>query len=694
MPHASVKLKPGVNENATPALNEAGISSSNLVRFRYSPDGVALVEKLGGWSKYFPDTMPAVPRALWAWADTNAVPHLAVGTENISTYANLSVISEGLQDDITPRYDSDSIEFGVSGDFDTTAASYVVTVTDTVTLGITDFDAVYIKTHVSIGGLIMFGLYQCYTDGADTYFIHAADKLGRALPAPSTSGSGAVAIFDSTSGQTAIEVTLPDHGFLAGDTYPVLVSTSVGGVTLYGNYIVQSVIDPDTFTINASNTASATATVSINGGDAAFVYSFGIGSVPVSTTYGSGGYGSGGYGGFGFVASTGDPIPADDWTLDNWGQELVACPVSDGTFQPVYVWDPTGGEPIATAIPQSPPVNDGIFVAMPQRQIIAWGSTFTGIQDPLLVRWCDVGNYNSWIGTPTNQAGSYRLPRGSRIVGALQGPQQAFVWTDLGVWAMQYIALPYVYSFNQVGTGCGLIGRKAAAALNNDVYWMGPSAFYMLTEGGMQRLPCPVWDIIFQNLDTDSVDKIRACVNSRFGEISWEYPTTDSNGEVAAYAKFNVILNAWDVGTLARSAWIDQSVLGPPVGADPNTLYLQQHEISPDADGAAMEPTFRTGYFAMADGDRKIFVDQVWPDFKWGYYDGAQNATLNITFYVCDYPGETPTAYGPFSVTQATKFVTPRFRGRLVSIEIGSSDTGSFWRLGNIRYRLQPDGKF
>jgi hypothetical protein len=96
----------------------------------------------------------------------------------------------------------------------------------------------------------------------------------------------------------------------------------------------------------------------------------------------------------------------------------------------------------------------------------------------------------------------------------------------------------------------------------------------------------------------------------------------------------------------------------------------------------------------MTNADVKMFVDQVWPDMKWGYYQGAQNAVVNLTFYATDYAGQTPQAYGPYPLTQNTTFISPRFRGRLVSIKIDSNDVGSFWRIGNIRYRLKEDGKF
>lgn len=696
MPHASVKLKPGVDQNETPALNEAGISTSNLVRFIYDRAQGALIQKLGGWTKYYPDQMPAIVRALWAWEDTQAVSHLAYGTENISTYAQLGVITNGIARDITPRYTYDNITAVVS----TTSGSSFVTITDTTTAGITNYDSVYITTQISIGGLVLFGQYACDPNGyvgSTTFTIEALDALGNPLAASSTSSTPTLPLFSVTSGQTLVTVTLNNHGYTADSTFSVLRSTTVGGTTFYGHYPVQSIIDANNFTINASTTPTSTTTGYLNGNLAHYIYSFGIGSIPSGTGYGIGGYGKGGYGtGTAVVPSTGTPIPSTDWSLDNWGEMLLASPINTivPPYQPIYIWDAESGAPTATVIPNAPVVNDGFFVAMPQRQIVAWGSSFSGIQDPLLIRWCDVNNYNSWIGTVINQAGSYRIPKGSKIIGGIQGPQQALIWTDLGIWSMQYIGQPYVYSFNEIGSGCGMIGRKAAASINGVVYWMGPSQFFSLTGNGVQPVACPIWDVIFQDLDQTNTSKIRVAVNSRFGEITWYYPTMSSGGEVNAYVKHNVLLGTWDFGSLGRSAWIDQSILGPPIGADPTSLYLYQHETSTDADGQPLNASFQTGYFAMNEADVLTFVDQVWPDMKWGYYGGAPNATVNITFYVANYPGETPRTYGPYPVTQNTKFITPRFRGRLVSIGLSSNDVGSFWRIGNMRYRLEADGKF
>ena len=697
MPHQSFKVLPGVDQNKTLALNEAAVSISQLIRFIPDRTLGGLVQKLGGWSRYYPNTINSIVRCLWAWEDTNANSYLGVGAEGAPAGGGgaLQVIESGGATDITPQ----KTTVNVAVNFSTTSGSNAVVITDTGR-NADNYDVVDIQTQVSVGGLVLFGQYQIFNPGgsANTYTIYATNAIGDPDLATATVASGgAVPRFDTTNGSDFVDVTLANHGLSIGDTFPVLVATSVGGVTLYGNFLVIGVTSSSVFRISASTSATSIANAFMNSGNARLVYYNGIGPLPPGTGYGIGPYGGGGYGtGIPPIAGTGTPINATDWTLDNWGEILMSCPL-DG---PIYRWNPTSGDPVALIIPNAPSVNDGMFVAMPQRQIVAWGSTFTGIKDPLLIRWCDVDNYDQWIGQITNQAGSYRIPKGSRVIQCIQGPQQGLIWTDLGCWAMQYVGPPYVYQFNELGTGCGLIGRKAAGSVNGVVYWMGQSQFFRLSGGGVEPIRCPVWDVVFQDLDTSNLDKIRIAPNSRFGEITWYFPTISNGGENEGYVKYNFVLNQWDYGFnsdanpyVARSAWINESVLGPPIGAGLNR-YIYQHETSQNADGVPMNSYFQTGYFALSEADVKMFIDQVWPDMKWGYFGGVQDANIRMTFYVTDYPGQTAIEYGPFTLTQATTFITPRFRGRLVSIRIESNDIDSFWRLGNFRYRLQPDGRF
>lgn len=773
MPHSTLKLIPGVDQNRTLALNESAISTTNLVRFIPDKQGIGLVQKLGGWTKFYNSNISSPTRALWAWEDTNGNQYLGVGNETVylpttaasgdgttatltfsgthdfspndtivvsgvtptgyngsytvtATTANtvsfassttgaqtiagyiypsdnLSVISNGTQTVITPRADSASVAVSC----DTTLGSSQVQINATGS-NINNFDTIDIVTQISVGGVVLFGNYVASFISANAFYVTAVDALGKPVVATATvAAGGAVPRYYTTSGQSYVDIVLYDHGYLVGDTFPALVSTTVGGITVYGNYTIvaldtlaasgPAVGAGNSFRIIANTKASSSTNGYMNGGNAKYTYYRLPLPLPTGTGYGVGGYGVGGYGnGVAPTAVYGTPIVSTDWTLDNWGEIFIACPVynlSDDTGGQIYQWAPASGASYASIISQAPIVNDGMFVAMPQRQIIAWGSTFTGIQDQLLIRWCDVDNFDSWIPLITNQAGSYRIPKGSRIVCCIQGPQQGLIWTDLGIWAMQYVGPPYVYQFNELGTGCGAIARKAAGSMNGVVYWMGQSQFFRLAGSGVEPIKCPIWDVIFQDLDTNNLDKIRIAPNSRFGEITWYYPTLSNGGEVSAYVKYNVLLDQWDFGNLGRTAWINESVLGPPIGASTN-YWIYQHETSPDADGAPMNSSLQTGYFAMTDGEMKIFVDQIWPDMKWGYYNQAQSAVVKLTFNVADYPGQAPRVFGPYTMTKDTTFLTPRFRGRLVSFKIESNDIGSFWRIGAMRYRFEQDGKF
>ena len=840
MPHANLKLIPGVDQNRTAALNESAIWESNLIRFVPDRQGQGLPQKLGGWTQFISTRTWDTVRALHAWADTNNNNYLAVGAEN-SLFSS-DVPTQAVR--ITPQYYTANIAVSVS----TTSGSADVTISDTGS-NITALDSVYISTPISVGGIILSGYYNTKAVGANSYIVTAKNIIGVLTPATNTlsvttiattgttpnfvatvvhtagytvpvgatvtftgagsfagpytvassssgtftfstgstnlgsasSGTfvassltgGAVPTFTSTISPSnpSITVTLANHGYSVGSTFAALATTTVGGSVIYGNYLVTSVISSSQFTILAANAPTSAVTVSMNGGNAQIIYFLGNTATATPTGYGSGGYGAGGYGtgvaytgtgrvytGAGIVgngttatvtlgtnvyvtpgsivsvtsthftgtytvltATTGGtftfastavftdsgatiavttwgfqmPVSTDkDWSLDNWGEYLIASPLGGE----IFYWNPADANGHAVVVPNAPLINEGCFVAMPERQIVAYGSTFTGFQDPLLVRWCDIGNFTSWVGTVTNQAGSYRIPKGSRIAGAMQGPQQGLIWTDLGLWAMQYINLPLVYSFNEIASGCGLIGRKAMGTLAGTVYWMSQSQFFRLSGNGVEPITCPVWDVIFQDIDASQLEKVRCAPNSRFGEITWYYPILNEDGSAGdgipkKYVKYNAILGQWDFGTRTRTAWIDQSIFGPPIGAG-GDLTIYQHETSNDANGAAINASFKTGYFAIQDGDLKTFVDQVWPDMKWGLYNATnQGATVTITFYTADYPGDTPKTYS-YTVTQGTQFVTPRLRARLVAIKIESNDLGSFWRVGNIRYRYQPDGKF
>lgn len=819
MPHGSLKIIPGVDTNKTPALNEAAVSFSNLIRFVPDRTGAGLIQKVGGWKRFVTGTVSyGVIRALKGWQDLQNEDWLAIGSEGQSGLQVYNATTEDAIEDITPRTLTDDMEPGfVDGPLtygiSTTAGSNNLTIVSAVTPSSLDY--VYFPTQISVGNLSLYGPYevlnptsntydinvnaetsistiQAVTNGSDrdvvvtfsgantfrtgqsifvdgvsdtsfdgTFTITATTvnsvsytQTGIATAATSYGGSvvadvsdgGLTPKFTTISGSARITVELENHGYFIGDDFEIPIATSVGGLTLLGIYNVVGVSNSYQFVIASQNPATSSTSAYENGGDIQQVFLIGVsaGSLSDNEVYGGTGtglYGDGVYGtGETGTPDVGENITATDWSLDNWGQILVANPARGA----IYYWTPAGSANAnAVYIPNSPLYNEGIFVAMPQRQLVAYGSSDSTFQDPLLVRWSDVEDFSVWQGTAINLAGSYRIPTGSKIVGGIQANQQGLLWTDLDCWAMQFIGYPNAYGFNKIGANAGLIGRKAMTQLGGVVYWMSQRQFFRLAGSGPEIMPCSVWDQVFQNIYPGSEDKIRCAANTQFGEITWYFAankipvldangqpaggTVDGTGEVNAYVRFNALLNQWDYGydnpnandinaqaIVGRTAWIDQSVLGPPIGAatslslssSANAYAVYQHEgnkggetyvdaESIDGTTVPILATFRTGYFALSEGDNQIFIDQVWPDMKWGLAgSGLTNAKVYITFYATNYPGDTPIAYGPYEMTQGVEYLSIRLRSRLMSISLNSTEAGTFWRIGNVRYRFQHDGKY
>lgn len=681
MPIASIKLRPGLRSDLTANLNEGGWSDGNMVRWREG-----LPEKMGGWTKLWPFQLGTEVQALHAWLDLNGVSHLAIGAA-----AGLNVIGSGTLTDITPQ----TLTSDFTPDFTTTSGTPTVEIDDPNIADVTAYDSVYFSTPIAIGGLVLSGLYPItLVTGTTTYQITAA-----ANAASSVSSGGAVPSFTTTSGSAIVAVTLAAHGLSVGGQITFPVATAAGGVTISGTYTVNAVASANEVSITASSLASSSTTVAMNGNNARIVYYINLGLSAGGVGYGLGTYGTGGYGiGVVPVQQSGTAITATGWTLDNWGKTIIGCPENGG----IYAWDPDGGFVNAALVSTSgaPLFNAGVFVAQPAQILVAYGSTTQtasnriGVyQDPMLVRWSDQDDYTNWTVDTVDQAGSVRLPRGSRIVSGMQGPSQALLWTDLGVWAMQYVGPPLVFGFNELATGCGLVARRARTALRGVVYWMSDRNFYSLSGSGVQVVPCPVWDRVFQDIDTTYKEKCWAWSNSLFNEVWFFYPSVmDGTGACSRFVVYNALEQVWSYGILARSIGIDQSVLGAPVAATADGL-IYQHESGVDADGQPIDAWIESGDFMISDGTFCAFADQLRPDAKFGKVGDDANATLKFSLTATNDISGAVIPVGPLSFTQATKYLTFRARGHRMRVRVGSDDVGTWWRLGNLRYRGAPDGR-
>lgn len=386
-------------------------------------------------------------------------------------------------------------------------------------------------------------------------------------------------------------------------------------------------------------------------------------------------------------------IASGDWSLDKWGEDMVAAPAG-GT---VFIWTPpVGVGNIAVPVANAPSMVNGLIVAAPEQQIITWGaySTTLGAQDPLLVAWNDVANLTVWTAGVNNQAGTFRIPNGSRIEAVMWFGLSGLLWTDLDMWSMTYSNYPLIYGFNKLAPNAGLISRRAVAALGTRVAWMAQNDFFLFAGGQAQPMTCTVRDFVFDNLDRDFLNAIHADANTYFDEIMWRFPTHGSCGMDSAYVKWNATEDKWDYGfgEPMISAWADQSVIGAPIGADYAGLILQW-ETALDYDGPALNSFFETGWFQLAEGEEFLFLERVLPDFRLN--DGGQvQFTITVADQIpaddIDYPVR---VYGPYTVLKSTPYIIVRARGRVAKVLIECTAANTFWRYGKPLAVVSVDGR-
>jgi hypothetical protein len=204
MPLQKILFKPGVNRENTRYTTEGGWYECDKVRFRQGNP-----EKIGGWTRFNPNTFLGVCRSLWSWTTLGGNKLVGVGT-NLKFY----VCQGGQYYDITPIRASSTIN---NNPFVATLSSDVITVTDTAHGCITG-DFVTFSGAVGLGGNITAGVlnaeHQVTVVDADTYTITVA-AVADAADVSGSPGGGAsvVAAYQLTTGP---EFEVPVVGWGAG----------------------------------------------------------------------------------------------------------------------------------------------------------------------------------------------------------------------------------------------------------------------------------------------------------------------------------------------------------------------------------------------------------------------------------------------------------------------------------------------
>ena len=655
MPLQKLQFRPGVNRESTTLANEGGWFECDKVRFRSG-----FPEKIGGWVL---DTGTAegtlqppagsywgVCRSMWNWITLSGQNLLALGT-NLKYYIQNG--PGGLFYDVTPIRDTNA---GVTNAFTTVNASTTVTVND------------------------------------------------------------------------------PGHGAITGDFVTISgVSGAVNGIpsSALNREFQITYVSSSTYTI----TVSAPATSSGTAGTATFTYQINSGLDVYSVAYG---WGAGGWGGsnpggtntgWGQAATTGGVgQQLRLWSQSNYGEDLIFNPRGGALYYWAVNASPNifdrgtiikAGDPVPGSSPTmyydstTPSIANIVMVSDASRFVICFGTNdpsgvlFPTTQDPLLVRWSQQEEFYTWTPSATNQAGDYRLSRGSEIIAAQQTRQEILVFTDAAVYSMQYLGPPYVWGFQIMGDNISIAGPNVVSTANNVTYWMGTDKFYMYS-GRVETLPCTLRQYVYDDINMVQSYQFFSSTNEGYNEIWWFYCSANST-VVDKYVVFNHLERTWYYGTLNRTAWLDSPLREVPMAAGYNGQLIYQETGNDDGTttpASPIEAYCQSSDFDIGDGHNFGIVWRIIPDVT---FDGSTSAAPSLDFTVR--PRQNPgTNYGTsdsptitsgnnysgqrtYNVQQFTEYAYVRIRGRQMAFRISSNDLGVAWQLGTPRIDVRPDGR-
>ncbi len=716
---------PGFNKQVTETGAEGQWFDGDNVRFRYGTP-----EKIGGWEQLGVSKLTGAARAIHHWDDNSGVKYAAIGTNRI-----LYVYSGGTYYDIHP------IKTTLTGaNFTSTSSSTTVTVTCTGAHGLLEDGIVLFDSVTGLSGSTFtnatfedekFMVTSVPTSTTFTITM-ATQETGTPL---STAGSASVLCYYDVGPSQQLGGFGWGTGLWAGTALGPATSTlatAITDLTTTDIVLASTAAFPSTGEIrigteDISFTANNTTTNTLSGG------ARGVNGTTKATH-------SGGatvtnisdFVGWGEASSSDFTIDPGLWILDNYGTKLIALIYNGACFE----WDAAAAGSTstrATILPNAPTASRHVLVSTPDRHLVFFGTETTvgsaSTQDDMFIRFSSqesIDQTDSYTVRADNTAGTQRLADGSRIMGAIKGRDAIYVWTDTALFLMKFVGQPFTFSFEQVGTNCGLVGKNACIEVDGSAYWMSENGFFTY-DGQLKSMPCLVEDDVYDDINLVSRDLINAGLNNLFGEISWFYCTTNSN-QINRVVTYNYLDSTpkrpiWTTGTLPRAAWQDSAVFERPHATyyDPSsnssydvtgntdgcTIYYQQEtgtdQVNAGGVITAVIASITSGDFDITqrraasgqalgspdlrgDGEFIMRISRFIPDFI------SQTGNTAIKFKTRVYPNSAQVT-NTFSCDSTTTKKDVRVRARQIALEVANTAAGEDWKLGTFRLDIHPGGR-
>ena len=378
---------------------------------------------------------------------------------------------------------------------------------------------------------------------------------------------------------------------------------------------------------------------------------------------------------YGTERSTSTALDASTWSLDTWGDYLVACSTADGR---VFEWQKSFTTD-AAVVSNAPDDNVGIIVSN-ERHLICYGAD----GDKRRVAWSDQEDNTTWTPAASNTAGDLFLETTGRIRTARKVGSDILIWTDTDLHRMRYLGPPYVYGIERIGTDCGVVGPNAIVTSGGTAVWLSEAGFWIY-DGSVKPLQCDALLDVTDGINRDQQAKVFGGHNSEFGEMWFFYPSASST-ENDKYIAWNYRLNHWMVGSMPRTCWQDQGVFPDPVAIGADGL-LYRHETGWTDDGSTRvgDVYATSGPVELGQGDRFAVIDRIIAD------DYENLPSLKATIGTKNTP-ESTYSDTEYSLSESDGYIDVRLTARQLRVKLEATRDDGF-KFGTIRMNLKQGSR-
>ena len=389
--------------------------------------------------------------------------------------------------------------------------------------------------------------------------------------------------------------------------------------------------------------------------------------------FGVGGFGDEDYG----EARTTSQISLNPttWSLDNWGEYLVACSTSDGRL---LEWQ--GGLTSDAAVITNAPTDCVGLIVSNERHLFALGAD----GDPRKVAFSDQEDNTTWTAAASNLAGDILLETTGTIKCARKVGADILIWTDVDCHLVRYLGPPYVYGIERIGVQCGAVSPNAVTTAGNTAIWLSESGFWIY-DGSIRPLQCDALQDVTKQINRTQQGKVFGGHNSQYGEMWFFYPSSDSS-ENNKYIFYNYRLSHWTVGELERTAWADQGTFDNPIAVDADGV-VYSHEFGVTADGSTRVGDIyaTSGAIELGQGDRFAVIDRIITD------DYSNLPSLKAVIGVKNTP-EGAYTDNEYTFSESDGYIDVRLTARQMRVKLEATRDEDF-KFGTIRMNMKQGSR-